>query len=375
MTNLPNWKYYNPTKIEFGSGMRHKLAEYVAGNKVLVVCSNRGRLEFQGDRILNDLLPNCVWCDTIKPNPELEDLETQIAQLSEVDVDTVVAFGGGSVLDSAKVIAAGLKWTGKLRQLIDTPGLMANYDTLPVVAIPTTSGTGSEVTPFATVWDEKNKKKLSLAHERLFPKLAIVDPELTLSLPSRATLATSLDALNQAFESIWNKNNTPVSFNLATQSIRLGMASIPALNQDLNNLKYREMIAEASLLSGLAISQTRTAICHSISYPLTAHYGLDHGLACASTMSAVAEIVLLTNPECLVSVAKAAGYKDAEVLVQSLNDLLTSVNLRKHVRTLLPEISDILALKNEMFTPERAENFILALDTTDVEKILRASFE
>jgi alcohol dehydrogenase len=206
----------------------------------------------------------------------------------------------------------------------------------------------------------------------LFPATAIVDPELTHGLPAAATLSTSLDALNQAFESVWNRNRSPVTTLMAGRAIGLALQAVPRLHADLNDHEARALIAEASLLAGLCISQTRTAICHSISYPLTAHFGLDHGFACAFTMRAVADLCLTGAPEGLEAAAQVSGHGSAKALVAALNATLDAVNLNA-ATAILPDREALVALSGEMVTPGRSDNFILPVDATVLAHILRTS--
>ena len=126
-----------------------------------------------------------------------------------------------------------------------------------------------------------------MAGPAVYPHTALVDSELSDNVPYEITLNTGLDAINQAAESIWNRNMTPMSEMLAHKALEKGMVALQGLQNDLKNPNLRDTMAEVSLIAGLAISQTRTSLCHAISYPLTAHFGIPHGLACAFTMPAV----------------------------------------------------------------------------------------
>lgn len=373
-----SWAFHNPVEVHFGAGIRRVLAKQVHGKSVLVVTTTRGRKQFNADAILSKLEDNAklTWVDTVQPNPGLAETQVEIDRLSGQHFDAVIAFGGGSAMDAAKALAAALTPEIECRDLallIADPGKYLTMALLPIHAVTTTSGTGSEVTLFATIWDHENKKKLSLLSPRLFPKTAIVDPELTYGIPHATTLSTGLDALNQAFESVWNKNRTPLSTLFAARAIALALQALPKLNTDLNNHAARAAIAEASLLAGLCISQTRTAICHSISYPLTAHFDVPHGLACAFTMRAVARICLEGAPEGLQEVALINGYGSADSLIAALENLLEELHLDKFTKALLPDTDALVALGPEMVTPGRSDNFILPVDGPLLEKILRSA--
>lgn len=359
------WNFHNPVKVIFGTESRKAVVEHLGGQKLLVVTTVRGREQFLNDQLLGQLKGDLLWVDSVKPNPGIAETQAEIDRLRDRDFDAVLAFGGGSAMDAAKALAAALTpglACRDLSTLIEEPTKHLNRPLLPIYAVTTTSGTGAEVTPFATIWDHEGRKKLSLASARLFPVTAIVDPELTYSLPFNATISTSLDAMNQAFESIWNRNRSPITTLMAARAIGLALEALPRLVADLDDLVARSMIAETSLLAGLCISQTRTAICHSISYPLTAHFGLAHGLACAASMSAVANTVLAEDANCLTEVAWHLGIIDPAALVARLDAVLDEINLSTLVASRLPDKKAIMALRDEMFTPGRSDNFILPVD-------------
>ena len=367
------WTFNNPVKVHFGPGCRKALAAQLAGQKLLVVTTARGRAQFTADPHLGTIQADLTWVDSVSPNPGLTETQVEIDRLAGQDFDAVLAFGGGSAMDAAKALAAALTpglACRDLATLIAQPGTHLDRPLLPIHAVTTTSGTGAEVTPFATIWDHENRRKLSLASPLLFPATAVVDPELTHGLPYLATLGTSLDAMNQAFESVWNRNRSPLTTMMAARAIGLAFQAIPRLQADLGDHAARALIAEASLLAGLCISQTRTAICHSMSYPLTAHFGIPHGLACAATMSAVAHMVLAEAPEGLAEVVALNGLGDAAALVARLDAVLAGTDLRALVAADLPETEAVLALRSEMFTPGRSDNFILPVDHDMLSRII-----
>jgi len=285
--SLTSWTFHNTTSIDFGRGKRKLLVSEIAGKKVLAVSSVRGKKQFLGDHILGSLASDFMWVTSVRENPGVVEIDETAAALKGSRFDVILAFGGGSAIDFAKALSAILS-TGpehhNVRHVVSHPELIDSAKLIPIYAMPTTAGTGSEVTPFATVWDHDNQKKLSVFSASLYPTRAIVDPELTDSLPSDATFASGLDALNQAFESVWNKNNSPITKSLAARSIDLALRALPSLMVDITDGAARDSMAEAALLAGVCISQTRTAICHSISYPLTARFSVPHGIAAAFTM-------------------------------------------------------------------------------------------
>ncbi|MEQ9567325.1 MAG: phosphonoacetaldehyde reductase [Pseudomonadales bacterium] len=297
LPSATNWKFHNPVKLTVGRGCRQSLVEELTGKSVLIVTTERGRRQISEDKLLSDLASRCdiTWVDRITENPGLTDLQAEIDQLQDGEFDAVLAFGGGSAMDAAKALRIALAGECRehsLKTLLEQPELHRNAKTVPLYTVPTTAGTGSEVTPFATVWHHEIKKKLSLSGPSVFPTEAYVDSALTDSVPPEVTISTGLDAINQAAESVWNKNANSITLAYATRALRLAFAALPLLAKGEGSEEERDRMSEASLLAGLAISHTRTALCHSMSYPITAHFGVPHGLACAFTMPAVLRLNL-----------------------------------------------------------------------------------
>jgi phosphonate metabolism-associated iron-containing alcohol dehydrogenase len=280
------WRYANPVRILFGAGSFDEVAGLIAGRRhVLVTYPDafaarlRARLEARAGTPL-------AVIDDVAPNPDYAGLAAQVARLGALPAapEVIVALGGGSVIDSAKVFAAAGGDFGRVRRYLETGAGAETLDAVPIIAIPTTAGTGSEVTSWATVWDAAGGRKHSLARPGLYPEAAVIDPELMLSLPEGLTVSTGLDALSHALESIWNRNANPVSLNFAVRAAQEILEVLPALRRNLGDLVLRSRMAEAALFAGLAFSGTKTAIAHSISYPVTLRYDVVHGIACSFTL-------------------------------------------------------------------------------------------
>ena len=283
-----------------------------------------------------------------------------------------MAVGGGSAIDTAKVLSLALGGAGAdTRALVNGADARADVEPVPLVAVPTTAGTGSEVTPFATVWDDTEARKLSVAGERVFPRIALVDPTLAASLDWGDTLGPGLDAFAQCFEAIWNTNATPVTTALAERGLTLVPRALRDLHGDAGSMSARERMAEAALLSGLAISQTRTALAHSMSYPLTARLGLPHGLACALVLPAVLEYNLPGDDGRLAAVARAAGLGEAGDLLPWVTALYRELDVGESIRRYVPALGALDELAPEMLLPERADNNLRAVGADAVRGILR----
>jgi phosphonate metabolism-associated iron-containing alcohol dehydrogenase len=232
-----SWRYHNPVAVQFGTGALAALPTLVGPRSVtLVTFPEAAALGLVGR--LRDLLgPRLVQViDRTEPNPDVAGL----APLYEAfwaghGGDTIVAVGGGSVIDTAKALMVGTAdgSFAALVELLAAGTAFVPHAVRPLIAVPTTAGTGSEVTPWATVWDRGAARKYSLHLPQTWPEAALVDPALTVSLPAGPTLAAGLDALSHALEAIWNVNANPVSDTHAVAAARAVMATRPRLVQDL----------------------------------------------------------------------------------------------------------------------------------------------
>ena len=294
----------------------------------------------------------------VKPNPELKHIDDAVIELRKKNITNIIALGGGSVIDTAKGFALALK-TNHERPL--KFNLLDNdkqswESRLPLIAIPTTSGTGSEVTPFATIWDTDTNKKYSLSTNFLYPDIAILDPALTQTLPQKLTLHTSLDAISHALESLWNNNKNDESEKYALEALKLSNKSFQKLLNSLSDLELRKDMQLASTYAGYAISHTRTAIAHSISYPMTLTYDMPHGLACSFTLPKILEEHLSHLEE----------GEEKDILSKTLT-ILNQIDFKSEVES-YTKGDDYKKLKEQMFTKERAGNFKYKIDS--IEKYL-----
>lgn len=356
------WQHFNPVRVFVGPGVRRRLGEFVERGPALLVTSP-GMVRRGTAAEVTALCPKIDWTmRTVAPNPDLDALDSMAAELRDMGIRTVVALGGGSTLDSGKALAACLAGqtilAACLREQVALPQTI-----LPLICLPSTSGTGAEVTPFATIWDNAQGKKRSLAGDSLFPQMALLDPELTQSLPWTTTLYCGLDVVSHALESLWNKHCTPASAALADKALRLTLAALPALEHEPGSLVHRQNMQTASLLAGLTISQNRTALAHSMSYPFTLAFGVPHGLACSFTLDAIAE---------RVSIAGLWVAGTDLNLVRDIRSMLAGFDLPSHMRRFCAPEQGV-SLLPEMITAGRADNFVLEIDEVLLRKILQKS--
>lgn len=367
------WSFHNPVSIHFGEGAVEAFFTSNPYRRMLLV-TTPGMMRRGTVKWLETMVKGCIEgiYHDVRPNPDIASLDALAARYRGSEVpDAIIALGGGSAIDTAKVLGAQLGGGGfSLRGHFIEKAPLPPITPVPVIAIPTTSGTGSEVTPFATVWDAAAGKKYSLAGTWMFPLVALLVPRLTMELPWEVTFSTGLDALCQGFESLWNRNATPVSIGFAERAVAQSWAVLSQGRRVLASESLRAELMEASLLSGLAISQTRTALCHSISYPITARYGVPHGLACAFTMPSVLRFNAVADDGRLARFACSMGYADCAAMADALGALLQSCGISELLRGFSLSAKELSSLAHEMITPGRADNNLRAVGAAEVLEIL-----
>ena len=376
---IPNtWSLFNPTQVIFGPNTLRKLAQLCPEERIGLITTagaqHRGLVR-QISALLGERLVQVF--DRVRPNPDYESLIAAAAEMREARPKCLVALGGGSAIDTAKVIARllggpeGASLSGYLAHDV----VLGSVAAIPMIAIPTTAGTGAEVTPFATVWDLTNGRKYSLVGDDLYPRTAIVDPLLTQGLPWRITVASGLDTVAHALESTWNRNATPITLGLAVQSLSFAIPALLKLRQSPNDSNARYDMMQASLLAGLAISQTRTALAHSISYPLTARLGLEHGFAVAFTLPEILRFNIPVDDGRVSRLANELGYRSGSEFADDLERIFIELELKEFIGSVVPNSSEVFSLLGEMLNPERADNNLRKVCYDDLTDIIRHALE
>ena len=295
--------YYNPVKIKIDTidVIETVLNSLHSQPKNIVVLTRGGDFS---ESPSGNTISKCLEAFEVKyleveiSNPDVEDLYHYYQQINNFDYQCIVGIGGGSVLDLSKSLSAlknmEIDSTTALRSVIEQKLYKENQNIVPWIGMPTTSGTGSEVTCWATIWDRARGIKLSIDCEKLYANTAIIDPTLTASLPKASTASTALDALCHATEAYWSKKSNEISRVYSLEAIKRIVNNIEKVLTQPNEITIRNEIALGSLYAGLAFSNTRTTACHSISYPLTLELGIDHGIAASLTLAKVMELNLET---------------------------------------------------------------------------------
>jgi phosphonate metabolism-associated iron-containing alcohol dehydrogenase len=360
MTKAGEWTYANPVEISFGRDAVEAIGRALAGRSYcLLTYNDHPYFDEMTDRISKEIGAPAVVVRDVEPNPSFNGLRLAAKTYGSAGAppEVIVAFGGGSVIDTAKVLAAGGSDFGRVQAFLEGRAGLETLSATPIIAVPTTSGTGSEVTCWATVWDTDAKKKYSLNRPNLYPEHAILDPKTSLAVPRNLTLSTGLDALSHALESIWNVNANPVSANHAVFAASEVLDALPKLLDRLDDVELRGRVARASLSAGLAFSNTKTALAHSLSYYLTLHHGTVHGIACSFSLPAVMRSVSGRDADCDAALRRIFG-QDLAAGADRLETFLTGLGISTRATDYGVTRENWIGAIDDALEGERGRNFI-----------------
>lgn len=288
--------------------------------------------------------------DQVEPDPRLEIAISASAQVKKSGADVIIGIGGGSSIDIAKIAAILATNQGDLNSylgvdLIPKPGLKT-------IIIPTTAGTGSEVTPIVILSDTDEKLKKGAVSPFLFPSVALLDPDLTVGLPPQVTAATGMDALIHAVEAFTSVNSTSITDMLAEQAIKLISQNLRTAFANGNNIEARHKMLEGSMLAGMAFANAGVTAVHAFAYPIGAEFHIPHGIANSIMLVPVMEFNVLGNLRKFSRMANffqanVAGLDDREAAmlsIKSMKQLSNDLNLPAHLSDYGVKESDIPAL-------------------------------
>lgn len=334
------WEFNLPVKLVFGSGKRNDLAKYIdeiGGSRGVLVCGNSfckngvadEFLRLGGGKIVE------IFSD-IRPNPTTDNVNDCVRLMREVDADFAVALGGGSPMDCCKAACAIVRGDDNIEPYHSLGKPISAKEAIPMIAVTTTSGTASEVTNISVLTDINQNLKQPMNDPAMYPKIAVIDPELTLTVPPQVTASTGLDVLSHAIESYWSTLNQPICSACSIYAARLVFEWLEKAYTEPENLTAREKMAEASIVAGVAFSHPRTTGSHACSFPLTNIYGIPHGEACAFTLDYFVKFNAkhADSDGRLDALAKDCGFDSA----YEMADEISAMKKRMGMRSRLSEI-------------------------------------
>ncbi len=308
---LENFQIQMPTQINFGKDFIQKIGAKTRlfGSRALIVAGAMAKNSGALQRVMDPLKEagiECVLFDRVGAQPRIQEIE-EGARVGKVEkCDVVVGIGGECPMDAAKVMAALAPATATLTEYFGVDKIKTQP--LPIVAVPLTAGSGSEVTPFSAITIENDSSEIKIvASSLIYPTLAFVDPTFTLAFPEAVTVANGLDALSHSVEGIISRNSQPLTDLLALESIRLVTSYLPEVLNDPNNMSYRSKLSYAALLAGIVVGQTGMGLAHHMGFYLTLDLGLKHGMANGLLLPRACNVVLGPERKKLETIANAFG--------------------------------------------------------------------
>ena len=372
------WEFNLPVKIFFFSGKRAEIEKYIdetGGTCGVLVCS--ASVAKRG--VANEFIKNSggkikeIFTD-IRPNPTTDNVDSCAELMRSCNADFAVALGGGSPMDCCKAAAAIARGSGKIAEY-HTSGRPVNAaEAIPMIAFPTTSGTASEVTNISVLTDTAKGLKAPMNDPAMYPKIAIIDPELTLSVPPAVTASTGLDVLSHAIESYWSTLNQPLCSACSVYAAKLVFKYLEKAYNEPNNLEAREKMAQASITAGVAFSHPRTTGSHACSFPLTNLYGVPHGEACAFTLDYFVKFNADNADENgrIAAFARECGFKNAYEMANEISAMKKRMGMRSRLSEIGCTSDEQIAELTEKSMSMLMERNPIALSKQNILEMYRA---
>ena len=364
LPNLPAYDFFAPSRIVFGWGRRVELGPLLRGlgRRVLLISGSRTLTQ---NGTLNSLCESlttagieAVHCGSISHEPEVPDVDILVSNLrtlNATDGDIILGIGGGSAIDLAKAVAAMVTndHGDSVRDFLEGvgKGLKIERPPLPLVVLPTTSGTGSEATKNAVISSYDPPFKKSLRSDMMVPRLVLIDPELSVTVPPAVTAATGLDAITQLIESNISCRAKPIPQALAIRGLE---GVVPALRRAYHtpdDRPARELLAQSALLSGMALANSGLGVAHGIAAALGVHCRITHGLACAMLLPTAIRINSEVQPTELARAMTALtgrNWATAQTAIEAgldlLEQLLDELKIPRHLAELGVQLEQLPAI-------------------------------
>ncbi|MBT1173974.1 iron-containing alcohol dehydrogenase [Bifidobacterium sp. LC6] len=345
------WDYQQPVAIRFGNGRVREIKDVAASMGLteggLLVSEHLFAKNGTAEKIVKDSegAISEIFSD-FSPNPDVTEVDKAAALIRDKHLKFVVAMGGGSAMDLAKSAASIALTNDSIAEYHGT-GKAMPQEHLPIIAVPTTAGTGSEVTCVSVLTNRALGKKAPIVSDGFFPSVAIIDPELTYSVPPHVTASTGMDVLSQAIEGYWSKGHQPICDACAIHAAPLVFKYLPIAVAEPNNAEARQKMCEASVIAGLAFTLPKTTSSHACSFPLTNIHGIPHGEACGLTLDWFARINKDAQHGRVQEFARAIGFEDVDAMADAIHELKVKVGLRTGLKDLnlsAEQIADLVRI-------------------------------
>ncbi len=323
-----DFSYHMPVRVVYDNGISRKLGQYVHGDNILLICDpflyQNGVAEAIGKSLEGK---NVQYFSKIEPNPSCESVDEAAAQARAMNADCIIGLGGGSSMDVSKIVSCLVSNEGSIYDYYSGGTRTLQPRKTMLILIPTTAGTGSEVTNVGVFTNRKIGIKMPLVTDCFWADMAVLDPELTYSLPAPVTASTGMDAFCHAIEAYWNKESQPMCDMLALGAMKLILANIKKAYDCPNDTEARGNMLKASLIAGVAFSQTRTTGIHALSFPLTTEFHASHGTACSITLPAFIRLCDEGSHDKLMALANYLGFEDVQAMADGVEALMVSMKM------------------------------------------------
>lgn len=333
-----NWDYIQPVKIKFGKGRILEvkgIAKELGCERGLLVADPFFFTNGLAEKIMKESEGAIVAAfGELSANPDVTEVDACASMIRKKNIGFVVALGGGSSMDCAKAAASIAMTEDSIRKYHGT-GVPMPQEHLPLIAVPTTAGTGSEVTCVSVLTDHANGKKSPIVSDGFYPAYAVIDPELTYTMPPRVTAGTGIDVLAHALEGFWSKGHQPICDACAFHAADLVFKYLYRAYENPMDEEAREKMCEASLIAGLAFTLPKTTASHACSFPLTNLHQIAHGEACGLTLDYFARINAKGKEGGRIDeLAKKLGFADTIAMADAIHELKEKMGLRNELKDL-----------------------------------------
>lgn len=383
-TMLYSYSFNQPNVLVFGENTITRVPEFLKpfkGDRVLIVTDStlvRLGLVSRLEKVLSESEFDYVVYDQVMPEPTVSEANAAGEFARQNQPRALIAFGGGSVLDVAKTTAVLITNEGTIEDFLGVD-LVTNPPAF-MIAIPTTSGTGSEATRASVITIEEENRKAGVQSPMMIPPVAIVDPTLTYDIPRRMTAATAIDALSHAIESYMSRKASYLSDLYATESLKMISCSIREVYANGKNYEARNNISLASHLAGMALANAGGGLVHGVAHAIGARYHISHGEAIAIAIAAVSEFNLIANPTKYANLARLLGKKTdgidtvkaAYLGIEAIRDILEDLDLNLKASDFGAKADDIDMLADVIIKDQRLlDNNVRDVTRDDIVLILK----
>ena len=362
-----NFNFHMPTKVVFEEGAIDSLSNHVVGSSLLMMCDPFLYKSGTAKKVADATnIQNIVYFYDIEPNPSCQtvDRAAEIARSHHVDV--VIGLGGGSAMDASKMVSCLLDNEGSIFEYYSSGNKELKPRNAQLICIPTTAGTGSEVTNIGVYTNKDTHIKMPFASKYFWPDIALIDPTVTYTMPSHITASTGMDAFTHAIEAYWSVNANPISDALSVTVIKTILENIETACKEPTNAKARKNMAFASVTAGISFSQTKTTGIHAVSFPLTTDFGASHGLACSITLPAFIKLSYNGRRDKMDMLFRMLGYDSVDDFVHRIEEIMDSIGLPTKLSALNIKENDLkkiveVSMKAPLihFTPVKMDENIL----------------